>query len=990
MNRSFRSVWNHALGAWVAVSEITAARGKRSGGLTTTLVLAGLGTLAASSSAQIVNYTGGATAPYPDYLGPLTALAAPATTLTLNSLDSLTATQSGTIGGLGGITKTGAGTIALTGVNSYQGGTTINGGALRVSNDNQLGAANARIVLDNGTLQMGGNGFTSARAIQLGAGGGTIDANDTRSNVLTGRISGAGRLSLVNSGSSSAEDRRFSIDNASSNYSGGTTIGFASVTVDPITHVAPRRINVTTSTTGSLGSGRIDILGNAELQFLGASAGATDITVHQSTNILGSNSGLQFDNAGASAGTSTLTLDAPGAYVFFSNGATAANATIKSNGGRLYFYGSSSGGSATVINNGGLLYLQDVTDLSGATVQNNTGGQLFVNGVATSVSVGSLSGQGNVTLGAKNLTVGALGRDDALGGIISDQGPANLDAVLVPYNGAVTATGGSLTKIGAGTLTLSGANTYSGTTRVDAGTLKAGAANTLSAASAHTVAAGATLDLAGFSQSVASLTNGGTVSLAGAAAGTTLRVTGPYVGNNGTLHLGTTLNASGPSDRLVLDGAAAIASGKTTVQITNLNGLGGQTAGNGIEVISALNGATTTAQTTRDAFALGGGHVDAGAFEYRLYAADASGAGENWYLRSQAAPTPPAPVIPAPSVLPPAPAPAPAPAYRVEVPLIAAVPAQLRQNDLAMLGNLHRRTGDDDASAQSLAALTPVAGALATDRHAWARAIYTDLDVRQEGTVNPSSQGHASGVQAGTDLYVSPLGDWRAGVYIGVLDGNADVSGSASGLWRAVGSNDLRSRYLAAYASYANTTGFYVDTVLQYGSQRYTVKPIGRLETSGDGSSWLAAVEVGQAFAMGGGWTVEPQAQLIYSRARLDDLTIPGARVQQDNLDSWTAGLGVRVKGDFATSAGRLQPYGRVGVIHGTGGDTIARFIGPAAFADIATAGSYTSIELAGGLTLALNRSTSLYGEVGHLFSTGGNTEVKASIQGAVGVRVRW
>ncbi len=307
-----------------------------------------------------------------------------------------------------------------------------------------------------------------------------------------------------------------------------------------------------------------------------------------------------------------------------------------------------------------------------------------------------------------------------------------------------------------------------------------------------------------------------------------------------------------------------------------------------------------------------------------------------------------------------------------------------------MLGNMHRRIGDDDASAQSLASLTPVEGTFSTDRRAWARAIYSDIDVQQAGTVNPSSQGHVSGVQAGTDLYVSSLGDWRAGVYVGELDGDADVSGSASGLWRAVGANDLRSHYLGAYATYANPTGFYVDTVLQYGSQNYTVKPLGSFEASGDGSSWLASVEVGQAYALGKGWTLEPQAQLIYSHARLDDLTIVGARVQQSNLDSWTAGLAVRVKGDFATSAGRLQPYGRVGVIHGTGGDTIARFIGPAAFTDIASAGGYTSIEVAGGFTLSLSRSTSLYGEVGHLFSTGGDTQVKASVQGAVGVRVRW
>ena len=48
MNKSYRSVWNHALGAWVAVSEITAARGKRSSGVATVLVAVGLSGLAAA------------------------------------------------------------------------------------------------------------------------------------------------------------------------------------------------------------------------------------------------------------------------------------------------------------------------------------------------------------------------------------------------------------------------------------------------------------------------------------------------------------------------------------------------------------------------------------------------------------------------------------------------------------------------------------------------------------------------------------------------------------------------------------------------------------------------------------------------------------------------------------------------------------------------------------------------------------------------------
>ncbi|MFM9926846.1 pertactin-like passenger domain-containing protein, partial [Variovorax sp. H27-G14] len=134
---------------------------------------------------------------------------------------------------------------------------------------------------------------------------------------------------------------------------------------------------------------------------------------------------------------------------------------------------------------------------------------------------------------------------------------------------------------------------------------------------------------------VTSLTNGGEVSTVGARAGTTLTVFGPYVGNNGVLRLGTTLgDSTSMSDRLILSGPLATATGRTQVQVVNVGGLGALTTGNGIELISAVNGATTTAQTTRDAFALTGGHVDAGAYEYRLYAADAAGEGENWYLRS--------------------------------------------------------------------------------------------------------------------------------------------------------------------------------------------------------------------------------------------------------------------------------------------------------------------------------------------------------------------
>ncbi len=556
------------------------------------------------------------------------------------------------------------------------------------------------------------------------------------------------------------------------------------------------------------------------------------------------------------------------------------------------------------------------------------------------------------------------------------------------YQGVLTGSGG-LEKTGAGTLTLARTQAITGTTLVSAGTLKAGAAHVLGAGSAHVVAAGATLDTGGFDQTVASLQNAGTVKLLSGAPGSALTVNGAYVGHNGVLSLGTALGGSNSvSDRLVLNGPSASASGNTTVRITNLAGLGAQTTGNGIEVVSARNGATTTAQTTRDAFALAGGHVDAGAFEYRLYAADAQGAGENWYLRTEAPAQPPLVPPVQPEVIPTQKPPtvdaagAPRPTYRAEVPLFAALPAQLRQADLAMLGNLHRRIGDEAAPAAA------GAGTGDAGRQAWARAVYTDLDLHQDGLADAQSRGHVSGLQAGTDLLAS--GPWRAGVYVGYLDGGAEVGGNARGTVGRVGRNDLQSRYLGGYATWMDGSGLYADGVLQGGSHRYTVRPDGNPSVAGKADSLTASIETGKAFALAGNWIVEPQAQVAWQRSRFDDVLISGATVHQDADSGWIARLGVRVKGDFATGAGRLQPYGRVNLYRASSGTDVASFINPAANTPIASATGYTSAEVAGGLTLALSPGATLYGEVGHLFDVGGDARVKSSVQGSLGIRVSW
>jgi outer membrane autotransporter protein len=329
------------------------------------------------------------------------------------------------------------------------------------------------------------------------------------------------------------------------------------------------------------------------------------------------------------------------------------------------------------------------------------------------------------------------------------------------------------------------------------------------------------------------------------------------------------------------------------------------------------------------------------------------------------------------------------PTYRTEVPLLAALPAQLRQADVAMLASSHRRSGDDDAGAPAVASLEPVAGALTSDRRAWARAIHDDLDLRQPGTVAPASKGRITGLQAGTDLFASGDGRWRGGVYVGSQDGRADVSGLASGLWRRVGANDLRARYLGAYAGFENATGFYADAVLQHGTHNYTARPLDGLPVGGKGRSLTASLELGQAFRLAGSWTLEPQLQLMHRHARLDDAALPLALVRQDDGSGWQARAGVRIKGDLATAAGRLQPYARLDVHRGSGSST-AQFIGPGGSTGITSGMGHTSVGLAGGATLALGRSASLYGEIGKLFSTGSGARVASSVQGAIGLRVRW
>jgi autotransporter-associated beta strand protein len=163
---------------------------------------------------------------------------------------------------------------------------------------------------------------------------------------------------------------------------------------------------------------------------------------------------------------------------------------------------------------------------------------------------------------------------------------------------------GSLTKIGIGTLTLSGSGSYGGGTFVNVGTLQAGAANAFSPSSAFRVAAGAFLDLDGFSQTVGSLAGSGNVTLAAATLttgndGASTSFLGAISGSGGLIKIGGgTFTLAGAS---AYTGATAVNAGIlqidgsiATSSLTSVNN-GGTLTGSGTVGATRINSGGTFA-----------------------------------------------------------------------------------------------------------------------------------------------------------------------------------------------------------------------------------------------------------------------------------------------------------------------------------------------------------------------------------------------------------
>lgn len=196
-----------------------------------------------------------------------------------------------------------------------------------------------------------------------------------------------------------------------------------------------------------------------------ASAGSAQIT----NNATGQ---IDFFTS-ASAGTATIN-NGVGALLNFHNSTTAASSAII-NDGTVNFDGSATAGSATITtNNGATTNFAGSSTGGNARFVTNAGGTVDISGLTSGgMTAGSIEGAGNYVLGANTLTTGSLNSSTQVDAIISGTG--------------------GLTKVGTGTLTLAGANTYTGATTISSGTLALSGFGSIANSSLVTV--NATLDI---------------------------------------------------------------------------------------------------------------------------------------------------------------------------------------------------------------------------------------------------------------------------------------------------------------------------------------------------------------------------------------------------------------------------------------------------------------------------------------------------------------
>ncbi len=366
----------------------------------------------------------------------------------------------GVISGTGGLIKAGEGTLTLTGINSFSGGTTVSEGRLLIGGGSSLSDTVGTLVMAGAILELMDSdetvgGLSGAGAVTLNSY--CLTVAGATSTAFSGSISGTGCLTKTGPGT-------LTLSGASS-YSGGTNVSEGTVAL---------------GAAGALGTGTIALSGTGVVRSTGTYSYDNDVTL-----AAGLTGGFEVDGTLENPAVETLTL---------TGSITGLGDLNKTGFGTLLLNGTNSYSGATNVTSGVMIAEGGNAIGDSSAVSVAAGAQLIIRPSGATETVGSLSGAGALEL-TGNLIAGG-------------------DNTSTTYSGVISG-GGSFEKTGTGVMTLSGANTFTGATSVSGGELALAGGSSLSDTAGLAVSAGALVTLTNANETVGGLDGAGNVNLNG-------------------------------------------------------------------------------------------------------------------------------------------------------------------------------------------------------------------------------------------------------------------------------------------------------------------------------------------------------------------------------------------------------------------------------------------------------------------------------------------
>jgi len=365
-----------------------------------------------------------------------------------------TLVYNGSISGVGSVTQLGTGTTILTGTQTYSGGTTIVAGSLQLG-DGTLSAAIQGDVLNDGTLvfkQGAASVFSglisgSGNLVQQGPGSVTLTADNTYTGAT---VIAEGSALQVGNGGSTGRISNTVLNNGALSFAYGSDVTYDGVIAGSgsLRQAGTATLNLTAAQEYT-GTTDVDAGATLKLTGDGSIAGTSKLALRGSFDIGGISADVSRigDLSGTGSvrlGTKTLVLSDAGS-VF--EGVIEGSGGIEIAAGAMNLLASQTFTGQTTIASGAGLALGGDGSLSESSRIVVDGG-LSIAGTSAGAVVKSISGgqSGLITLGDRTLTINAAA--DTYAGMISG-------------DGGLTVSGG--------TLVLTGANRYRGTTTIASG-----------------------------------------------------------------------------------------------------------------------------------------------------------------------------------------------------------------------------------------------------------------------------------------------------------------------------------------------------------------------------------------------------------------------------------------------------------------------------------------------------------------------------------------